>query len=94
MRRIASFYQHESCGQCTPCRQGTGWLLAIVNMMCEGTATEGHVEMLYSAASNIEGNTICAFGDAAAWPIKSFLEKFPDEIRAEIAARRERSAQA
>ena len=89
MNRIATFFQHESCGQCTPCRQGTGWMLAIVRKMVEGSATPDHVDVLYDAATQIEGNTICAFGDAAAWPIKSFLDKFRDRIKAEVIKRAE-----
>lgn len=89
LKRITAFFQHESCGQCTPCRQGTGWLLAIVRKMCAGEVTEAHIDLLYEAACNIEGNTICAFGDAAAWPVKSFIERFRDRLMDEVRNRAE-----
>jgi len=89
MYRTAVFFQHESCGQCTPCRQGTGWILALIKKMRSGKASDGDIDNLYSAALNIEGNTICAFGDAAAWPVKSWIENFGDEIRAEARRRAE-----
>ena len=89
MRRVAKFYQHESCGQCTPCRQGTGWLLAIAKRMDEGLGEEQHIDLLVDACNNIEGNTICAHGEAAAWPIRSIVKKFRPHIEKAI---RERAA--
>jgi NADH-quinone oxidoreductase subunit F len=79
--RIARFYAHESCGQCTPCREGTGWLYRLLVKMKKGLATERDLEVLIDAANRIEGNTICGLGDAAAWPVQSFVRKFPDEFR-------------
>ncbi len=87
MRRITGFYEHESCGQCTPCRQGTGWLYAIADKMCKGQADESHIDLLISACNNIDGNTICAHGEAAAWPIRSIAKKFRPQLAAEIAKR-------
>jgi NADH-quinone oxidoreductase subunit F len=80
--RIARFYHHESCGQCTPCREGCGWMEKVLHRIEHGEATSSDIDLLYSVASNIEGNTICALGDAAAWPVKGFIEKFRDEFEA------------
>lgn len=78
---ISSFYKHESCGQCTPCREGTGWLMRMVRKIEVGEAKEeGELEKLRDVAKNIEGRTICAFGEAAAWPIDGFLKHFYDEF--------------
>ncbi len=87
LRRVAKFYQHESCGQCTPCRQGTGWLLAIAEKMDQGLAEEEHIDLLVSACNNIEGNTICAHGEAAAWPIRSIAKKFRKQLTEAIQSR-------
>lgn len=78
--RIAKFYHHESCGQCTPCREGTGWMEKILHRIAEGNGTSKDLDLLISVANNIEGNTICALGDAAAWPIKFMIERFRDEF--------------
>ncbi|MBM4150201.1 MAG: NADH-quinone oxidoreductase subunit NuoF [Ignavibacteria bacterium] len=78
--RLAHFYHHESCGQCTPCREGCGWMEKILNRMVKGEATTHDVDLLFSVASNIEGNTICALGEGAAWPVKGFLKKFRSEF--------------
>ena len=80
--RIARFYHHESCGQCTPCREGTGWMEKMMHRFEHHDATLADIDLLYNVASNIEGNTICAFGDAAAWPIKGFIEKFRADFEA------------
>lgn len=80
--RIARFYHHESCGQCTPCREGCGWMEKVLHRIEHGNATSADIDLLYNVASNIEGNTICALGDAAAWPVKGFIEKFRDEFEA------------
>lgn len=80
LARITKFYYHESCGQCTPCREGTGWALKILRRICRG---EGRLEDLYllvDIANNIEGNTVCALGDAAAWPIKFTVQRFRSEF--------------
>lgn len=76
LERISRFYAHESCGQCTPCREGTGWLERIVHSIEHGTGRPGDCDLLLSAAKNIMGNTICALGDAAAMPVISFVTKF------------------
>jgi NADH-quinone oxidoreductase subunit F len=78
--RIAKFYYHESCGQCTPCREGTGWLLRVLKRIDDGKGRLSDLELLTSVAQNIEGNTICALGDAAAWPVKWTVKKFRDEF--------------
>lgn len=87
--RIAHFYHHESCGQCTPCREGCGWMEKILKRIYEGNATSKDLELLYSVADNIEGNTICALGDAAAWPVKGFLKKFWNEFEQRVKQQRE-----
>ena len=74
--RIMKFYAHESCGQCTPCREGTGWLEKICRRVAEGRGRAGDVELMASIAHGIAGNTICPLGDAAAWPMLGFLTKF------------------
>jgi NADH-quinone oxidoreductase subunit F len=78
LARIAKFYHHESCGQCTPCREGTGWMLKILNRMVKGEGTSHDLDLLISVANNIEGNTICALGEAAAWPVKFMIQRFRD----------------
>jgi NADH-quinone oxidoreductase subunit F len=78
LARIAKFYYHESCGQCTPCREGTGWLLKILNRILKGEGSSGDLDLLVSVANNIEGNTICALGEAAAWPVKFMVQRFRD----------------
>jgi len=87
MQRVTAFYQHESCGQCTPCRQGTGWLKAIADKMDEGLGEDAHIDLLISACNQIEGNTICAHGEAAAWPIRSIAKKFRPQLEAAIRQR-------
>ena len=80
--RIAKFYYHESCGQCTPCREGTGWLLRVLKRIDSGKGRISDLDLLTSVAENIEGNTICALGDAAAWPVKWTIKKFRTEFEA------------
>jgi NADH-quinone oxidoreductase subunit F len=82
--RIAHFYHHESCGQCTPCREGCGWMEKILKRMVAGTASVQDLDMLVTVADNIEGNTICALGDAAAWPVQGFINKFRSEFEARV----------
>lgn len=84
LARITKFYYHESCGQCTPCREGTGWMLKILNRIIEGNGTKKDLDLLINVANNIEGNTICALGDAAAWPVKFMVERFRDEFEASV----------
>ena len=78
LSRIAKFYYHESCGQCTPCREGTGWMLKILNRIVQGKGTGKDLDLLISVAGNIEGNTVCALGEAAAWPVKFMVMRFRD----------------
>jgi len=78
--RIAHFYHHESCGQCTPCREGCGWMEKILHRVDHGDATTEDLDMLLNVASQIEGHTICALGEAAAWPVRGFILKFRDEF--------------
>ncbi|MFH1197827.1 MAG: NADH-quinone oxidoreductase subunit NuoF [bacterium] len=78
--RIAHFYHHESCGQCTPCREGTGWMEKTLQRIKKGSGSSKDLDLLCSVANNIEGNTVCALGDAAAWPVKFMIERFRDEF--------------
>ena len=79
-RRIARFYKAESCGQCTPCREGTGWMYRVLDRIVEGKGCEDDLHRLKAVAGQIEGHTICAFGEAAAWPVQGFLQHFWDEF--------------
>ena len=78
--RIAHFYKHESCGQCTPCREGTGWMWRVLERMAEGRAEVAEIELLLRVSKQVEGHTICALGDAAAWPIQGLIRHFRGEI--------------
>lgn len=78
LARIAHFYHHESCGQCTPCREGTGWLEKILKRLVAGKGSVSDLDLLITVANQIEGNTICALGEAAAWPVKFMVERFRD----------------
>ncbi|MDP6437759.1 MAG: NADH-quinone oxidoreductase subunit NuoF [Gammaproteobacteria bacterium] len=80
LRRISRFYHSESCGQCTPCREGTGWLHRMLNRIIDGRGQPEDMERLLGVANKIEGHTICALGDAAAWPVQSFLKHFGHEF--------------
>ncbi|MBT7308350.1 MAG: NADH-quinone oxidoreductase subunit F, partial [Gammaproteobacteria bacterium] len=84
LTRLAYFYYEESCGQCTPCREGTGWLYRVLQRIEDGKGTTGDLDLLDSVASNIEGNTICALGDAAAMPVHSFLKHYRNEFQYHI----------
>jgi NADH-quinone oxidoreductase subunit F len=84
IKRITKFYYHESCGQCTPCREGCGWMLKILDRIDKGEARPRDIELLRDVANNIEGNTICAFGDAAAWPVKWAIKKFMPEFEQKV----------
>jgi NADH-quinone oxidoreductase subunit F len=84
LERISRFYYSESCGQCTPCREGTGWLYRVVSRIEHGKGMPEDLEKLDSVASKIEGHTICALGDAAAWPVRSFIKQFRDEFQYHI----------
>jgi NADH-quinone oxidoreductase subunit F len=80
LRRISRFYMAESCGQCTPCREGTGWLYRMLTRIVEGRGEEDDLDKLLDVANKIEGHTICALGDAAAWPVQSFLKHYHHEF--------------
>jgi NADH-quinone oxidoreductase subunit F len=80
LNNINAFYAHESCGQCTPCREGSLWMKKITDRVNGGTASPEDIDTLYSVAKNIDGRTICAFGEACSWPTESFVEKFKDEL--------------
>lgn len=82
--RISKFYYHESCGQCTPCREGTGWMYRLLHRIEQGEGTRSDLDKLLSVAGNIENNTICAFGPAAAWPVQAFLRHFRHEFEAVV----------
>ena len=82
--RLSYFYKHESCGQCTPCREGTGWIYRMMKRMIKGDATRAEIDKLYNLTKQIEGHTICALGDAAAWPVQGLIRHFKDEMIARI----------
>ncbi|MBK8082948.1 MAG: NADH-quinone oxidoreductase subunit NuoF [Devosia sp.] len=84
--RLSAFYKHESCGQCTPCREGTGWMMRVMERMVEGRAQKREIDMLFEVTKQIEGHTICALGDAAAWPIQGLIRNFRPVIEARIDA--------
>jgi NADH-quinone oxidoreductase subunit F len=85
--RIAQFYKHESCGQCTPCREGAGWLWRLLERMVKGEAEIAEIDMLLDVTTEIEGHTICAFGEAAAWPVQGLIRHFRPVIEERIAQR-------
>jgi NADH-quinone oxidoreductase subunit F len=78
LARISKFYHHESCGQCTPCREGTGWLEKVLKRILNNEGSSKDLDLLISIANNIEGNTICALGEAAAWPVRFMVTRFRD----------------
>ncbi len=80
LRRLSRFYFAESCGQCTPCREGTGWMYRLLSRVLAGEAERKDLDLLLDVAGHIEGHTICAFGDASAWPVQSFLRHFMPEF--------------
>lgn len=82
--RLSDFYMHESCGQCTPCREGTGWLARVMNRMVKGQAELNEIDRLQEVTKQIEGHTICALGDAAAWPVQGLIKNFRPEIEQRI----------
>ena len=88
-RRLAYFYMEESCGQCTPCREGTGWMYRIIKRIEDGHGVPGDLEKLQSVADNIENNTICAFGPGASWPVQGFLRHFKEEFEVAIKVNKE-----
>ena len=92
IERIAYFYKHESCGQCTPCREGTGWMWRVMERLVRGEAQVEEIDMLLDVSYEIEGHTICALGDAAAWPVQGLIRHFRDEIEDRIASNRSKTA--
>ena len=84
----AKFFAHESCGQCSPCGEGTGWLFKIVDRILRGEGRPQDLEVLLAAAGNMEGRTICVFADAAAWPVQSYIAKFRGEFDHHIREKR------
>jgi NADH-quinone oxidoreductase subunit F len=86
--RLSYFYYEESCGQCTPCREGTGWLWRLVNRIEHGQGSMADLDELNRIADNIQGRTICALGDAAAMPVRAFLKHYRDEFAWHVEHRR------
>jgi NADH:ubiquinone oxidoreductase subunit F (NADH-binding) len=84
--RLARFYMHESCGQCTPCREGTGWLWRMLIRIGQGRAELAEIDLLQDVTKEIEGHTICALGDAAAWPVQGLIRHFRPELERRIRA--------
>jgi NADH-quinone oxidoreductase subunit F len=84
--RIAYFYKHESCGQCTPCREGTGWMWRVLERMQRGEAEKREIDLLLNVTKQVEGHTICALGDAAAWPVQGLIRNFRHVIEERIDA--------
>ena len=82
--RLSEFYKHESCGQCTPCREGTGWMWRVMERLVSGEADKSEIDMLLQVTKQVEGHTICALGDAAAWPIQGLMRHFRHEVEARI----------
>jgi NADH-quinone oxidoreductase subunit F len=90
--RLSQFYKHESCGQCTPCREGTGWMWRVMERMVVGNARIDEIDALEDVTRQVEGHTICALGDAAAWPIQGLIRHFRPEMERRIRARTEKLA--
>ncbi|MGH6930897.1 MAG: NADH-quinone oxidoreductase subunit NuoF, partial [Dongiaceae bacterium] len=92
--RLSHFYMHESCGQCTPCREGTGWMWRVMERLVHGQAEIGEIDALEDVTRQVEGHTICALGDAAAWPIQGLIRHFRPELERRINEHRHRRAAA
>ena len=90
--RLSAFYKHESCGQCTPCREGTGWLSRMMIRMVAGNASVKEIDLLDDVTRQIEGHTICALGDAAAWPVQGLIRHFRTELEERIALAKSKAA--
>lgn len=84
LKRLSYFYMHESCGQCTPCREGTGWMWRVMERLVRGEAQKREIDMLLDVTKQVEGHTICALGDAAAWPIQGLMRHFRGEVERRI----------
>ena len=82
--RLSHFYMHESCGQCTPCREGTGWMWRVMERLVVGNAKTTEIDLLLDVTKQVEGHTICALGDAAAWPIQGLMRHFRPEVERRI----------
>jgi NADH-quinone oxidoreductase subunit F len=82
--RLSHFYMHESCGQCTPCREGTGWMYRVLTRLVEGRAEPEEIDLLLDVSYQLEGHTICALGDAAAWPVQGLIRCFRPELEQRI----------
>jgi NADH-quinone oxidoreductase subunit F len=82
--RVAQFYQHESCGKCTPCREGTRWMVSLLRRIEDGDADQSELDLLLSVCDRILGKCLCPLGDAAAMPVASYVDKFRDEFQAHI----------
>ena len=91
MHNLMQFYRHESCGQCTPCREGSAWLLRTVEKILDGEGTMAELDQLHDIANNIMGNTICAFGEGTAMPALGFLKKFRKDFEAYVRGERKRA---
>ena len=91
--RLSKFYMYESCGQCTPCREGTGWMSRVMNRMVRGEADKSEIDVLDAVTRQVEGHTICALGDAAAWPIQGLIRHFRPELERRIADRQAKSGE-
>ncbi len=91
--RLSEFYKHESCGQCTPCREGTGWMWRVMERLVSGEADKSEIDMLLQVTKQVEGHTICALGDAAAWPIQGLMRHFRHEVEARIDAYQAKAAE-
>ena len=85
---LARFYRHESCGQCSPCREGTGWMEKILKNIDSGKGKKSDIDLLWDIQRKIEGNTICPLGDAAAWPVAAAIRHFRDEFEWHVIIRR------
>ena len=92
--RLAHFYKHESCGQCTPCREGTGWMHRVLDRMAKGQAEVEEIDMLLDVSYQIEGHTICALGDAAAWPVQGLIRNFRPVMEARLSGKKVDTAEA
>jgi NADH-quinone oxidoreductase subunit F len=90
--RLSKFYMHESCGQCTPCREGTGWLYRMLTRLGKGEGEIAELDLLQDVTKEIEGHTICALGDAAAWPVQGLLRHFRPELERRINEYRQKAA--
>jgi NADH-quinone oxidoreductase subunit F len=83
--RLSAFYKHESCGQCTPCREGLGWVWRVMERMVKGDASAEELDLLSEVTTEIEGHTICALADGAVWPVQGLIRHFKPEMQRRIA---------